>query len=249
MFNFSLDNRTKWIIVGILLLFGISSLMSNEESLLDKLFTLPGVLIAITFHEFAHAFAADKLGDETPRMQGRLNLNPITHIDPMGFIFLLFAGFGWGKPVEINSRNFNGKISISKAEAIVAAAGPITNMILAFIILIIVYALELIPQFRGQTAEIIQLILVYAVIINIGLGVFNLIPLPPLDGSKILVNFLPYNARKWFYEKETVFYIIFIMIFVTRISSQIISPIIMGVYNGMNIAVSSLFGIFFKGMI
>jgi Zn-dependent protease len=95
--------------------------------------TLPAVLIAITFHEFAHAFAADRLGDDTPRLQNRLNLNPISHIDPVGFVLLLFAGFGWGKPVQINPRNFDRKYSMEAGEAIVAFAGPLMNFLLAII--------------------------------------------------------------------------------------------------------------------
>ena len=91
------------------------------------------MLIAITFHEFAHAFVADRLGDDTPRMQGRVNLNPISHIDPVGFVLLLFAGFGWGKPVQINPRNFDRKYSMEAGEAIVAFAGPLMNFILAII--------------------------------------------------------------------------------------------------------------------
>ena len=244
MFNFSFDNRTIWIIVGIVLLIGITSFANNQNGILDLLFTLPGVLIAITFHEFAHAFVADKLGDTTPREQGRLNLNPFSHVDPIGFVFLLVAGFGWGKPVEINSRNFNRDMPLSKAEAIVAAAGPITNLILAFILIVISYAITLIPGFKGQTAVIIETIISYAAVINIGLGIFNLIPLPPLDGSKILAHFLPYNAKTWFYENERIFYIAFIMLWVTKLSSIILSPIFNWIYSGMNFIVASIFSLF-----
>ena len=105
MFGFGFDRRFLYILLGAMLL---SSLMSySRVELMALLLTLPAVIIAITFHEFAHAYAADKLGDDTPRMQGRLNLNPMSHIDPIGFMLLMFAGFGWGKPVQINPRNFN----------------------------------------------------------------------------------------------------------------------------------------------
>ena len=107
--------------------------------MVSLLLTLPAVLIAITFHEFAHGFAADRLGDDTPRMQGRLNLNPLSHIDPVGFVLLLFAGFGWGKPVQINPRNFDRKYSMEAGEAIVAFAGPLMNFALA-IIFTLIYA-------------------------------------------------------------------------------------------------------------
>ena len=139
MFNFTFDKRTITIVIVVMLVLWLIS--SGTDGILNLLLTIPGVLIALTFHEFAHAWAANKLGDDTPRAQGRLNLNPLSHIDPMGFAFLIVAGFGWGKPVQIDPRNFNGKYSLSKAEAIVSAAGPIMNFILAFVFLIIYYLL------------------------------------------------------------------------------------------------------------
>ncbi len=244
MFNFTFDNRTVWIIVAVMLLLGLMTFLQSENGILGLLFTIPGVLIAITFHEFAHAYVADKLGDTTPRSQGRLNLNPLKHIDPIGFVFLLVAGFGWGKPVQINSRNFDRNMPLTKAEAIVAAAGPIMNFILAFILLVLSYALLRIPGFGGQVAYIIQIILSYAIVINIGLGVFNLIPLPPLDGSKILIHFLPYNGRQWFWENEKIFYIVFLLIWVTGISGSLLTPIFNAVLTGMDFIVSSLFSLF-----
>ena len=114
----------------ILIILAISTMFSGQFSLIDLLLTLPGVLLAITFHEFAHAYAADKLGDDTPRSQGRLNLNPMSHMDPFGLFMLIFAHIGWGKPVEINPRNFDRKISMSAGEAIVAFAGPLMNFII-----------------------------------------------------------------------------------------------------------------------
>ena len=115
MFNLGFDRRTITIIIVVML--GMWLMSAGTEGILGLLLTIPGVLIALTFHEFAHAYAADKLGDKTPRIQGRLNLNPLSHIDPFGFVFLIVAGFGWGKPVQIDSRNFNGKYSLSKSEA------------------------------------------------------------------------------------------------------------------------------------
>lgn len=146
--------------------------------------------------------------------------------------------------MEINSRNFTRDMPISKAEAIVSAAGPIMNFILAFVLLILSYSLALIPGFTGQTANIIQIIITYATVINIGLGVFNLIPLPPLDGSKILMHFLPYNGKQWFAQNERLFYIIFLIIWITGLSGTILSPIFNAVFNGMNLIVSSIFNLF-----
>ena len=119
---FTFDKRFLYIIMAIIIIRGLMPYFTDVNMLIGLLISLPAVLIAITFHEFAHAYAADKLGDETPRQQGRLNLNPLSHIDPIGFILLIFAGFGWGKPVQINPRNFNRDMPMKKAEAIVAAA-------------------------------------------------------------------------------------------------------------------------------
>lgn len=243
MFNFAFDKKTITIILAVMLVLWLLS--AGTSGLLNLLLTIPGVLIALTFHEFAHAWAANKLGDDTPRLQGRLNLNPLSHIDPMGFVFLIVAGFGWGKPVQIDPRNFNGKHSISKAEAIVSAAGPIMNFILAFVFLIIYYLLfsvtNVLDALSVQWQQVIFLVITYTISINIGLGVFNLIPLPPLDGSKILMHFLPYNGKQWFYNNQQIFYIIFLLIWITGLSSAILNPIFSGVLNGMNWIVYNIF--------
>jgi len=236
MFNFMFDKKTIIIILAVIL--GLWLISAGTNGILNLLLTIPGVLIALTFHEFAHAYAANKLGDETPRVQGRLNLNPLSHIDPVGFIFLIVAGFGWGKPVQIDPRNFNGKHSISKAEAIVSAAGPIMNFILAFVFLIIYYILfavtDVISSLSVQWQQVINIVISYTISINIGLGVFNLIPLPPLDGSKILMHFLPYKAKEWFYKNGQMFYIVFLLLIVTGLSTVILTPIFSVVFNGLS---------------
>lgn len=228
----------------ILLIMLVTNLMSGGFNLFSLLLSLPGVLIAITFHEYAHAFAAVKLGDETPKMQGRLSLNPLAHLDPIGIIMLIFAHIGWGKPVEINPRNFKGRVSMSAAEAIVSAAGPIMNFILAIVFSIILAALtRFVPSIWISANGVVGLILADIIMINIGLGVFNLIPLPPLDGSKILAHFLPINARRWFIEHQNIFYIAFIVIWLTPIASRITSPIISGISNFILGIAFSMFGI------
>lgn len=238
------DTRYLYIILGLIV---IMNLFSGSFDILGVLLTLPGVLVAITFHEYAHALAAYKLGDDTPKVQGRLNLNPLTHLDPIAVVLLVFTHIGWGKPVEINPNNFDRKISARAGEAIVAAAGPIMNILLAFVIAIIFYALQVFATgfaIGTQTGMIIMTMLQYAVIVNVGLGVFNLIPLPPLDGSKILIHFLPYNAKTWFENNTQLFYVIFIVLWITNLISYIISPVIGVVSNGIYAMVSALFGIF-----
>ncbi|PWM80103.1 MAG: site-2 protease family protein [Clostridium sp.] len=243
---FNIDKRILYIIIAIFTVSTIVQYIQNPMELLALLLTLPGVIVAITFHEFAHAFVADKLGDDTPRRQGRLNLNPLSHIDPVGFFMLIFAHFGWGKPVEINPANFNRKRSMSAQEALVALAGPVMNLIIAIVLTIILFTITTFtPTFiLSTTGMLIGLTLQMAISVNIGLGVFNLIPLPPLDGSKILMHFLPYNAKTWFENNAQIFYIVFIVLWVTNLISYIISPVINIVSTGIYSMVSALFGIF-----
>ncbi len=248
-----IDKRFIFLIIALMLFSSFINLFSQEGALLSFIITIPGVLIAITFHEFAHAFAADKLGDDTPRSQGRLNLNPFKHLDLFGTIMLVFAGFGWGKPVEINPRNFNRNMSLSKAEAIVAAAGPLMNFLLAIVFeiifcLIIKFApgVNVAGGFIYSTNEALRIAITVVqsiVSINIGLGVFNLIPLPPLDGSKILCGFLPYNARNWIESHSQIFEIVFIALWIVGILSLIIQPIILIVSNGLTSLFFQMFGI------
>ena len=249
MFGFGIDKRTLYILLGILVVFTILSL--GTSGILDILLSVPAVLIALTFHEFAHAYAADKLGDYTPRSQGRLNLNPMSHIDWFGIIMLVVAGFGWGKPVQINPRNFsNPKMSRSAAEAIVAIAGPIMNFFIAFIFTIIFFVLlAFAPNFLMALQGAVYVIILNIIIINISLGVFNLIPVPPLDGSKVLMHFLPYNAKQWFENNQYTFYIVLLFLVFIRINgasiiSQILTPAVQGIFSGMSWIVTSVINLF-----
>lgn len=227
MFGFNFDKKTLYIVIGILVL--ISLISYGADGIFDLMLSIPAVLLAITVHEFGHAFAAYKLGDDTPLRQGRLSLNPFDHVDPLGLAMLLFAHIGWGKPVQIDPRNYNRNISVEKADAIVSFAGPLMNFITAIVFALIYCA---IIKFAGMTfllsniGVIIISIISYIVTMNIGLGVFNLIPLPPLDGSKIFLPILPHNAKSWFIEHEQLFYFIFLVIWITGIAGRLISPII-----------------------
>ena len=255
MFGFNLDKRTSYIVMAVLLVIAFSRFITSPGRLLDIVLAAPAVLIAITFHEYAHAFAADKLGDDTPRRQGRLTLNPIAHLDPIGSVLLVVAGFGWGKPVEINPRNFNRKHTMSAGEAIVSFAGPLMNFVLAIVFSIVLaitmkslnigsYQLyRIIMLMPTSITDIIITILVSFVTINVGLGLFNLIPLPPLDGSKILKNFLPYNARNWYESNEQILYMIFLVIWIMPITSGYISDAIGVVAGGYMDLILKLFGI------
>ena len=114
MFNFSFDKRIVYVIIAIMALSTITQYITNSSALFMLLVSVPGVLIAITFHEFAHGYVAYKLGDNTAKLEGRLSLNPLDHLDPIGTLMLLLAGFGWGKPVNVNPSNYTRKISMEK---------------------------------------------------------------------------------------------------------------------------------------
>jgi len=153
------------------------------------LYLLPGILLGLTLHEFFHAFCAWKLGDNTARDQGRLTLNPIKHIDLIGFLFIIFAGFGWAKPVQFNPENLR---YLRRDKALIAAAGPLSNLVLGILLCLIIKAMnnyysgsEVVPSALMQN---IYIVLYYAASINFGLFIFNLLPIPPLDGSHIVFS-------------------------------------------------------------
>ena len=239
MFNFSFDRKVLYIVIAILVVISLTNLMTNPESLYFLLLSIPGVLVAITFHEFAHGIVAYKLGDNTAKMEGRLSLNPFAHLDPIGTLMLVFAGFGWGKPVHVNPSNYTRKISMEKGEAIVSVAGPVMNILLAFVFAIIYFVIY---KFAGAgiffffLGWVIMQMISSTIVTNVGLGVFNLIPLPPLDGSKVIMPFLPYKAKQWFINNEQIFYLVFIVLWITGLAGRIISPAITWLATGiMNI--------------
>lgn len=166
-------------------------------------------------------------------------------------IMLIVAGFGWGKPVQINRNNFsNKKISTSAAEAIVAIAGPIMNFLVAFVFSIIFWVLlTFAPGFLMGLEGTIYTIILNIVLINISLGLFNLIPIPPLDGSKVLIHFLPYNGKQWFERNQYTFYIVLLFLVFIRINgasliSQMLTPAISGIFKGMSFIVTSIINLF-----
>jgi Zn-dependent protease len=153
---------------------------------LFAIITLLGIIYALTIHEFFHAFAATFLGDNTAKDLGRLSLNPLVHLDFIGFLMLLFIGFGWGKPVPFNPDNLKNQ---KWGSAIIAFAGPLSNIISSFIFLgTLKY---LIPSLNLLLSDLLIYFLNNLILINIILAIFNLIPIPPLDGSKILFAVLP----------------------------------------------------------
>jgi len=167
---------------------------------------LPAIVLGLTFHEYAHGLAAYKLGDNTARSQGRLTINPAAHVDPVGLILLFLAGFGWAKPVPINPLNFKG--DMRRGVLLVSLAGPATNLLLAIAAAIIWGALA------GLKLPYFNDIMMYMIQINVVLAIFNLIPVPPLDGSKILAGILP-GRQEWLYKMEAYGMIILILLIFT----------------------------------
>lgn len=186
--------------------------MFTRESILGILLSIPGLLLAISMHEAAHGYAAYFMGDNTAKYQGRLSLNPLHHLDPMGALCMLLFRFGWAKPVPINPFHFrNRRLGI----IVVSLAGPLANFLLGFISTVLYYAMAYLGTvFAGFSApaEFLMLIFQMSVYMNVGLMIFNLIPIPPLDGSKILLEFLPYHAKETIYRYERYFGMILIIL-------------------------------------
>ncbi len=147
------------------------------------------IFMVLPIHEYAHAFAARKLGDRTAENMGRLSLNPISHIDPIGAICLVLTGFGWAKPVPVNPNRFK---HIRSGSIITALAGPLSNIIVGYIGLVLYkFVVFIFMAEMTQTIYYVEIILSYFVVVNLSLAIFNLLPIPPLDGSRVLTTFLP----------------------------------------------------------
>ena len=173
----------------------------NFEPLLELLVTAAACLLCLTFHECCHGLMALALGDSTARRMGRLSLNPLKHIDLVGLLLLAFARFGWAKPVPVDPRNFRDpKLGM----ALTALAGPVANVLLCFVALPL-YGVTVWADFRfgGNVAlEYVGLFFLYTAVLSAGLAVFTLLPVPPLDGSKILFAFLPTRWYAWILRYE-----------------------------------------------
>lgn len=190
-----------------------------DFSLMSIIAGLPGLLLALVLHEYAHARVAVAMGDFTPKLTGRLTLNPMAHIDPIGLLMLLVCRFGWAKPVMVNPRNFK---DMKKGNILVALAGPAANFLTAFVTLFIMMVLF---KFGMLNTVGIKTVLSMIVLFNINFGIFNLIPLPPLDGSKILLEFLPGELAYKYMGIERYSFIILIILIMTPVLSSILVPL------------------------
>lgn len=199
----------------------ISSITSG--SLMSLLLSIPALLISLSAHEFAHGYAAYKMGDNTAKYEGRLTLNPMAHLDPIGTFCLLFFHFGWANPVPINPMYFKNK---RRGIIIVSLAGPLMNFFLA-VVSTVIYALiiKFGPQNMNIFYEFLLNIFNAGIVLNIGLMIFNLIPVPPLDGSKILGELLPARARFEYYKIERTLSLILIFALVFGLLDPILDPL------------------------
>lgn len=202
----------------------LASRVQMLEQIKGILMSAPLILLSLSCHEFAHAAMSDRLGDPTPRREGRLSLNPFRHLDLKGLVCLLVFHFGWAKPVMINPRYYKNR---RQAMILVAAAGPMMNFFLALSCLFVFTAGS--RYFPASTPEIVYDLLLRAVYLNLGLGVFNLIPIPPLDGSKILSGILPSLEPLWRRIERYGMVILLVLIFsgavgglISRVSQSIV---------------------------
>lgn len=194
------------------------------------------VFCVFPIHEYAHAFVATKLGDDTPRLRGRLTLNPLAHIDIIGALMILIVGFGYAKPVPVNARRFkNPKAGM----ALTALAGPVSNLLMAFIFSLVGNIISFAAYKAGVTSDLFRAVILFTALasqINVGLAVFNLLPIPPLDGSKILALVIPpkYYFKYLQYERYIIIGV-FLLIFigVLDIPLSFLTGII---YRGINFA-------------
>jgi Zn-dependent protease len=182
-------------------------LLSNSNGILEMITLIPAILLALTFHEYAHAWTAWKLGDNTAKMMGRVSMNPFVHLDLLGSLVMVLTGFiGWAKPVPVNDRNFKNSY---KDMALVALAGPMANVLLAsifaFILMIVFNKPEWVLKFPSSIHYPLITLIIRCLVLNIAFAVLNLIPVPPLDGFKVISFFLSTKAIIFFYRYQLFF--------------------------------------------
>lgn len=201
---------------------------SPKELLIAFIMSLPIMMLSLSVHESAHGFIAHMCGDDTAYNFGRITLNPIKHLDPIGFLCMMLVGFGWAKPVPVNSRKFkNPKHGL----ILTSLAGPASNLLLGFlfavmykIYLMIISDVRITSEQQGFILVAVSLLLWYAVSINVSLAVFNLFPIPPLDGSKILFSLLPYKIYyKFIMPYERYISLAFSLLVILGVLSPVIS--------------------------
>lgn len=212
------------------------------STFLDYFTRLIVIFMVTPIHECAHAYAAYKLGDDTASLRGRMTLNPLAHLDPFGTICLLLAGFGWANPVPINPNRFNRKVSLRGGMAITALAGPLSNFLVAILATVVyrvfccfeVVQTAVVDHYMTGSTDtyfVLYYMLQAFIFINLGLAIFNLIPIPPLDGSHILGYFTSPKVDAFFYKNQRVISIVFMVILVTGVLSGPIGFVEQHIFN------------------
>ncbi|XVG95111.1 site-2 protease family protein [Eubacteriales bacterium KG127] len=235
MGKFNLKN--PMLIIGIIFLAAFV-VMSGGQSFTNKLLFLPGIIIGITFHEAAHGFVSNWLGDPTPKIQGRLSINPIAHIDPVGFIALLLVGFGWGKPVMIDPRYYKNP---KRDELLVALAGVTTNLIIAllFTFLQVFLVNQGVGAYGDNIGKYVMIMINYVIFINIVLMCFNLLPVPPLDGFSVITQLFNLKKYNWYYGiYRNGFFILMLLVFVGALDGFLDKSVKFFYYNIMTAVMS-----------
>lgn len=225
----------------------LSGGLTFQEALMQVLAVVMVVFLILPIHELAHGFVAYKLGDNTAKNNGRLRFNPMAHVDPIGALMILFVGFGWAKPVPVDPRNFkNPKTGM----ALTSLAGPVSNLICAFLGALINQILYILAVGQILSSAIytpLAIFFAYFVSINISLAVFNLIPIPPLDGSKILFAFLPDKIVYKIYQYEQIINLLLIVLIcmgaLTGPLSFFTNLVLDGIYNLTDLICSPLFSL------
>lgn len=187
------------------------------QNILEKLYILPIIFLSLSLHEMCHGYAAYKLGDDTAKVMGRLTLNPFAHLDLLGTLAMMFFGFGWAKPVPVNYANLKYK---RLGPVLVALAGPLSNLIFAFFCMVL--GIALIITGRGLSGFVGSYITT-AIILNVTLAVFNMLPVPPLDGSKVVISLLPYKWQYYVYKNEVYIQIVLFALLYLGVISPVIN--------------------------
>ncbi len=230
--------RRNWdmsMIIIVLILAGTSfrsgAFSDPMQWLMNKLLLLPGIIIGLSFHEYAHAKVAYKLGDPTPKMQGRVTINPMAHIDWIGFAALIFAGFGWGQPVEINPANFRHR---RRDELLVSLAGVVMNLIIAVVFAFIAKIMIVTLGYgflSGTLGKTLWQMVTYVIVINLVLMIFNLIPCPPLDGFSVITEIFNIKHTRLYWTVYQYGNWILLALIVFNITSMILTPCLNFLYN------------------
>jgi Zn-dependent protease len=230
------------MILVLIMLMAFNAVTSGRYAnpmdwIMRTLIILPGIILGLSFHEFVHAWVANRCGDPTPKYHNRITINPAAHIDPLGFLALIFIGFGWGRPVVINPNNFRKP---RRDELLVSLAGVTMNLILAFLF---VGAIRLLYEFAlgfmlSDLGMILQDILIWVVHINIVLMVFNLLPIPPLDGFNVLTQIFNLRNTEFYYRVYDKGFLILMILIVFNVTGRILTPAVSNIY-------TLLAGIFF----